>query len=188
MFTKKMINRMRRVAFDAFIEEYGEELCPNKYEYTAYELKDSRQKAFYINDGVILNVSGITQKALAHNMDPLDTWARKIFRVKMQSKQVIPCDSVPFNLETGMYKNCEKNHAYVSDEEYRKEILYDYFPELRPKDDLTGQRFGRLVVIGKAVFTVHGQLWQCRCDCGNTTTAYAYELMRLKEGRNNEEH
>lgn len=33
--------------------------------------------------------------------------------------------------------------------------------------DLTGQRFGRLTVLGRS-YTRKGQLfWQCRCDCGN---------------------
>lgn len=33
--------------------------------------------------------------------------------------------------------------------------------------DLTGQRFGRLVVIGQAGRNRHGQMmWLCRCDCG----------------------
>ena len=37
--------------------------------------------------------------------------------------------------------------------------------------DLTGKRFGRLVVLGKHAGTRHGQhaRWDCICDCGNTT-------------------
>lgn len=38
----------------------------------------------------------------------------------------------------------------------------------KPKKDLTGQRFGRLValeVVGKS--NAHGVLWKCKCDCGN---------------------
>lgn len=36
--------------------------------------------------------------------------------------------------------------------------------------DLTGQRFGRLVVIRRAGSTInHSALWLCRCDCGKET-------------------
>jgi len=34
--------------------------------------------------------------------------------------------------------------------------------------DLTGQRFGRLVVINEAESSKPGRHWLCRCDCGNT--------------------
>lgn len=37
------------------------------------------------------------------------------------------------------------------------------------KQDLTGRVFGRLTVIAAAATTRHhNQLWNCRCDCGNT--------------------
>lgn len=36
-------------------------------------------------------------------------------------------------------------------------------------DNLTGKRFGRLVVTGFAGVNCHGQsLWDCQCDCGRT--------------------
>lgn len=36
--------------------------------------------------------------------------------------------------------------------------------------DITGQRFGRLVVLGIGGKTEYGKLlWKCKCDCGNTT-------------------
>lgn len=36
--------------------------------------------------------------------------------------------------------------------------------------DLTGQRFGRLVVIDRAENNAYGfTTWLCRCDCGNTS-------------------
>lgn len=36
--------------------------------------------------------------------------------------------------------------------------------------DLTGQRFGRLVVIGRSLESKHGEAtWLCQCDCGNTS-------------------
>ena len=47
--------------------------------------------------------------------------------------------------------------------------------------DLTGQRFGRLVVIEKAgrYVSPHGKtatIWLCQCDCGNTKEAITSEL------------
>ncbi len=43
--------------------------------------------------------------------------------------------------------------------------------------DLTGQRFGRLVVIERAKNGKNrGARWICRCDCGNIKTIYGYNL------------
>ena len=44
--------------------------------------------------------------------------------------------------------------------------------------DLTGQRFGRLVAVRRAdrKNPGGGVLWECRCDCGNTTVVEAYVL------------
>ena len=36
--------------------------------------------------------------------------------------------------------------------------------------DLSGQRFGRLLVVASAGFVNRRQRWLCRCDCGTTTT------------------
>ena len=49
--------------------------------------------------------------------------------------------------------------------------------------DLTGQRFGRLVVLrqGKSKILPSGQIvktWVCLCDCGNETTVYQQHLKR----------
>lgn len=44
--------------------------------------------------------------------------------------------------------------------------------------DLTGQRFGRLVVIGYAGSSNGRAMWHCLCDCGNETTVYGYSLRR----------
>ena len=44
--------------------------------------------------------------------------------------------------------------------------------------DLTGQRFGRLVVLRLDEKQTKGpRLWECLCDCGNTTFAKAYSLL-----------
>lgn len=41
--------------------------------------------------------------------------------------------------------------------------------------DLTGQRFGRLLVVSFAGRT-HHRFWNCVCDCGNTTVSEQYAL------------
>ena len=47
--------------------------------------------------------------------------------------------------------------------------------------DLTGRRFGRLLVIDRAENgNGHGARWNCRCDCGNKTVVYATHLERGK--------
>ena len=33
--------------------------------------------------------------------------------------------------------------------------------------DLTGQRFGKLTVLGRAGSDIAGACWLCKCDCGN---------------------
>lgn len=46
------------------------------------------------------------------------------------------------------------------------------------KHDLTGKRFGRLVVIKHAYLNPahHQNYWECKCDCGNTTTVNSGHL------------
>ena len=46
------------------------------------------------------------------------------------------------------------------------------------KQDLTGQRFGRLTVIEEDGRKNGGIAWRCRCDCGNYTTVRANHLKR----------
>lgn len=49
----------------------------------------------------------------------------------------------------------------------------------RKKIDLTGQRYGRLVVIEEAGRSKHGKvLWRCKCDCGNFITVSSNCLRR----------
>jgi len=44
-----------------------------------------------------------------------------------------------------------------------------------PMEDLTGQQFGRLTVLGRAQGEHGGSLWRCRCGCGKETVVrYAY--------------
>lgn len=44
--------------------------------------------------------------------------------------------------------------------------------------DLTGLRYGRLVVIAKAERRGNMLTWLCRCDCGNETIVYGNNLRR----------
>ena len=48
---------------------------------------------------------------------------------------------------------------------------------MAPKQDLTGQRFGQLVVIAPEESDRHGKSrWRCRCDCGTDKTVLAGNL------------
>lgn len=43
--------------------------------------------------------------------------------------------------------------------------------------EMVGQRFGRLVVVGRAENSKAGHIrWKCQCDCGSTTTVGGTEL------------
>ena len=42
--------------------------------------------------------------------------------------------------------------------------------------DLTGQRFGRLVVLERAESRGGATYWRCQCDCGNIREVYAADL------------
>lgn len=48
-----------------------------------------------------------------------------------------------------------------------------------PKIDLSGQRFGRLTVVGPSPERYNGAVkWICKCDCGNTSFVTAGNLKR----------
>lgn len=57
----------------------------------------------------------------------------------------------------------------------------------RKQHDLTGQRFGKLVVIGLAGVIEHtgrkNSLWFCHCDCGRDVTLPRLSLTHTKHGR-----
>ena len=61
---------------------------------------------------------------------------------------------------------------------------YDFMTIANPKIDLSGQRFGRLIVkefAGNRKFGSNGHsaaCWHCRCDCGITITAIANNLKK----------
>jgi len=53
----------------------------------------------------------------------------------------------------------------------------------RVKNDLSGERFGRLTVTGVAESTVEPsgkavRMWRCRCDCGNEITVAGHSLKK----------
>ena len=47
-------------------------------------------------------------------------------------------------------------------------------------NDITGQRFKKLVAIKRTDKKSHGKyrLWECKCDCGNTCYVESYKLTR----------
>lgn len=44
------------------------------------------------------------------------------------------------------------------------------------REDLTGQKFGRLTVLNYHCSKNENPIWKCRCDCGNITYVYSYCL------------
>lgn len=48
----------------------------------------------------------------------------------------------------------------------------------RKLEDLTGQRFGKLVVVSRAPTENKSTRWNCRCDCGNETVVLAENLKK----------
>lgn len=44
--------------------------------------------------------------------------------------------------------------------------------------NLTGHRFGRLLVLERATSVTRHTRWLCRCDCGETVSVYAHSLRR----------
>ena len=46
--------------------------------------------------------------------------------------------------------------------------------------DLTGQRFGKLVVLKRDLEKTNGTYWICQCDCGNIISARKDQLTRAK--------
>lgn len=47
----------------------------------------------------------------------------------------------------------------------------------KPLIDMTGQRFGRLMVLGRESFRSGKTKWQCQCDCGQSTVVIG-QLLR----------
>lgn len=50
----------------------------------------------------------------------------------------------------------------------------------RPPHDLTGRRFGMLLVLGRAGMAARESMWIAACDCGSTCTSAASHLIRGK--------
>jgi hypothetical protein len=58
----------------------------------------------------------------------------------------------------------------------RREIIAAVSRE-RPLHDLTGRRFGRLIVVSLAPKRGGNRSWLCRCDCGRETAVFARSLL-----------
>lgn len=50
-------------------------------------------------------------------------------------------------------------------------------PDMKPRRDLTGLRFGRLVVLGVHDKQKRGWRWKCQCDCGETKIVYGHTII-----------
>lgn len=57
-------------------------------------------------------------------------------------------------------------------------LLYEKITQPRPYaiNDLTGQRFGKLVAISYKIVNRHAK-WKCKCDCGNEIEVYSSNLI-----------
>lgn len=51
---------------------------------------------------------------------------------------------------------------------------------IQNSQDLTGQRFGRLLVLNKDQIKNHRQYWRCQCDCGTQCSVCADSLIQNK--------
>lgn len=66
------------------------------------------------------------------------------------------------NLRNGRSKSCGCYHS----EKSREQITH--WNKIRPKLDLTGQKYGLLTPIEITKQYYHGStIWKCQCDCGN---------------------
>ena len=49
---------------------------------------------------------------------------------------------------------------------------------MRPNEDITGRRFGRLTAIASAgMSSCWVEMWKCRCDCGREVVIYKTHLL-----------
>jgi hypothetical protein len=46
----------------------------------------------------------------------------------------------------------------------------------RPVIDLAGKKFGRLIVLRRALNVAYHAAWECVCDCGRTNTVQGTDL------------
>lgn len=89
------------------------------------------------------------------------------------------------NMSGQAISNIEKGISYPSgdNEEVILEVL-NSIPKAKliktsRTNDLTGQRFGRLTVIGPSISRLTGKhmLWVCECECGNLSKVKTYNLI-----------
>lgn len=48
---------------------------------------------------------------------------------------------------------------------------------MRRRIDLSGQRFGRLTVVGTGPTVAKHTTWRCRCDCGAESVVQTFNLI-----------
>lgn len=81
-------------------------------------------------------------------------------------------DVIYDNLKRGRTQSCG-----CIQKEIASNLCKDLSKSERPYEDLTGKRFGNLIVLkrNRNIKSKHIH-WECKCDCGNTTTVSATHL------------
>lgn len=88
-----------------------------------------------------------------------------------------PCVAVAMYLGGASTKEIESRSGLRRRELYEHLAARDIPPSRRSREDLTGRRFGSLVVAGRAGSDAYGQArWLCRCDCGGERVVQRYRL------------
>ena len=72
------------------------------------------------------------------------------------------------SLRSGGTKSC----GCLQVENGRKNVVAGYHAQR----DLTGAKFGKLLVLRYGGCSKHGAKWVCRCDCGNIVEVYGKSL------------
>lgn len=80
------------------------------------------------------------------------------------------------DLRSGQTKSCGCLQREVASKRMKKMAAENENPHNRV--DLTGQHFGRLIVLGDPKKGKRGTLWKCQCDCGNICYKVSADLTR----------
>lgn len=79
-------------------------------------------------------------------------------------------------LRSGFVKSCGCLRNELSSERMKKIASENKNPANRV--DLSGQKFGKLTVLGEPQKGDRGTVWKCRCDCGNFCYKVSTDLVR----------
>lgn len=85
-----------------------------------------------------------------------DKWRRRIWQCKCDCGNTVIVDTA--RLKNGHTRSCGCLHPKAK--------------------DITGKRFGNLVVLKKIGRKHHANYWQCKCDCGKYIECNQYNLER----------